>query len=263
MRRRSGLFALIDVAFLADPKWRKLAVRLPEPRDFNSAVGAWLLVLTAARRNGLPDISVIEEVGDATFIPDLIAVGLLCETGIPEKPFREWAPRRPSYPSDRAPSAPKAPSAPETPITPTPLLSSTPSSRDTTNEEVRPLASNGLSLDKAALDGLEKRTGRPASTAGAKQLDEYDRLVQDHGLPKVLAALDRVRAGKTMTARQLIWPAMRILEPFPDVKGVPSAAAEEATKVRDRRTSETIWKRREEHFRFTGEWDDAGGVPPK
>lgn len=73
-------------------------------------------------------------------------------------------------------------------------------------------------LDKAAIRALEERTGHTASQAGDKQLNEYDRLVGDHGLPATLAAFDTVRAGKRMTARQLVWGAVRVLEPFVDPK---------------------------------------------
>jgi hypothetical protein len=100
MRRQPVAFALIDAAFLADTKWRALRRRLPEPGDFNSAVGAWLIVLTAARRNGLPDVDIEEEAEDPSFIADLVAVGLLTQTGIPAKPWKEWAPARPKRPSE-------------------------------------------------------------------------------------------------------------------------------------------------------------------
>lgn len=76
MRRQPVAFALIDAAFLADSKWRALGRRLPDPAAFNSALGAWVRVLTAARRNGLPDVDAGEESEDPTFLPDLIAVGL-------------------------------------------------------------------------------------------------------------------------------------------------------------------------------------------
>lgn len=112
MRRQPVAFALVDAAFLADSKWRALRRRLTDPRDFQSAVGAWLIVLTAARRNGLPELDINEEAEDVTFIPDLIAVGLLTEHGIPEKAYRGWAPRRPSYPSDLAPNAPNVTNTP-------------------------------------------------------------------------------------------------------------------------------------------------------
>lgn len=129
MRRQPVAFALIDAAFLADSKWRALGRRLVDPTAFNSAVGAWLRVLTASRRNGHPDVDAAEESEDPTYIPDLIAVGLLTETGIPDKPYRAWAPARPKYPSDIAPSAPNgtdAPSSPEVlPGAPSTLFTST------------------------------------------------------------------------------------------------------------------------------------------
>ena len=118
-------FALIDAAFLADSKWRKLGLRLTDPSAFNSAIGAWLRILTAARRNGLPTVDAQEESEDPTYLPDLIAVGLLTETGIPDKPYRAWAPARPKYPSDLATDAPEAPNAPGSPF-PTPNSVSTP-----------------------------------------------------------------------------------------------------------------------------------------
>lgn len=125
MRRQPVAFALIDAAFLADPKFRKLRRRLPDPQQFNSAVGAWLITLTAARRNGLPEIDAVDEAEDPTYLADLLAVGLLSDTGIPEKPFRAWAPARPRYPSDLAPSAPIATDAPSSPEM-TPGVPSTP-----------------------------------------------------------------------------------------------------------------------------------------
>lgn len=140
MRRQPVAFALIDAAFLADSKWRALRRRLSEPRDFNSAVGAWLIVLTAARRNGLPDVDSGEEAEDPTFIPDLVSVGLLTETGIPDKPFKAWAPARPRYPSDVAPGAPEVTDAPSSPF-PTAGSVSTPfTSTQLPSKKTRPRA---------------------------------------------------------------------------------------------------------------------------
>jgi hypothetical protein len=61
---------------------------------------------------------------------------------------------------------------------------------------------------------LEHRTGRTWGQAGEKQLTEYDRLIEDHGLEKVLSAMDRLMDGTPMTARQLVWGAMKVLEPM-------------------------------------------------
>jgi hypothetical protein len=128
VRRASSAFFLGDVAFVADPKFRALARRLTEPDDFNSAVGAYWIALAAARRNGLPTIDVAAETS-SRFLDDLVAVGLLETTGLPETPFRAWAPARPKYPSDLrpAPSAPYATSSPSSPqhsVPSSPLLSS-------------------------------------------------------------------------------------------------------------------------------------------
>ena len=73
-------------------------------------------------------------------------------------------------------------------------------------------------LDRDAMEALEERTGQPWSQAGDRQLLEYDRLIGTHGLGRVLQAFDAVRAGRTMTARQLVWPAVKALEPFPSAE---------------------------------------------
>ena len=125
-----------------------------------------------------------------------------------------------------------------------------------------PDARDGLTLTDEAIAALEQRTGRPASQAGHKQIGEYDRLVADHGLPAVLEAFDAVSSGQIMTARQLIWPALRVLEPFPTGKAVLTAVEDHDRDKRDRRRSEAIWARRLERFQYTGEWDEAWGPPP-
>jgi hypothetical protein len=156
MRRQPVAFALIDAAFLADSKWRALRRRLPEPRDFNSAVGAWLIVLTAARRNGLPDVDAAEEAEDSTFLPDLLAVGLLSETGLPDKPFKAWAPARPKYPSDVAPKTPSAPSATKSPVPP-PDSVSTPFTSTPEEDRAREAREHNALLD------AHRRRGMPVS----------------------------------------------------------------------------------------------------
>jgi hypothetical protein len=170
MRRQPVAFALIDAAFLADSKWRQLRRRLPEARDFNSAVGAWLIVLTAARRNGLPDVDAFDEAEDQTFLPDLIAVGLLTENGLPDKPFREWAPARPRYPSDAptAPVATDAPSVTDAPVAPQ-MVAGVPSTHFPSPQllETRPRARNSVERDPL------KREIRDAIRATYK--DEWDK----------------------------------------------------------------------------------------
>lgn len=93
MGRAQG-FALIDIAFLSDPKFRlKLSRLLPDPDDYNSAVGAWLIALCAARRNGSPEIDVAAETG-TRFAAQLLAAELVIGTGFPSEAFQRWAPRR-------------------------------------------------------------------------------------------------------------------------------------------------------------------------
>jgi len=91
MRRRSTAFFLGDVSFLADPKFRALQRRLPDPDDFNSAVGAFFIALAAARRNGHPDIDVVAETSSC-FVDDLRVVGLLNGAGFLGSSFNAWAP---------------------------------------------------------------------------------------------------------------------------------------------------------------------------
>ena len=78
-----------------------------------------------------------------------------------------------------------------------------------------PVARDGLpNLDGEALAALEAASGHVASMAGDKTLNEYDRLVGDHGLPAVVVAFGSLANGKRMTARQLVWGAVKVLEPF-------------------------------------------------
>jgi len=94
VRRQAVAFFLGDAAFMADAKFITLARRLPSDDDFNSAVGAFFRALAAARRNGKPDLDMWAETG-SRFIPDLVAVGLLCETGFNGGPFKDWSPTAP------------------------------------------------------------------------------------------------------------------------------------------------------------------------
>ena len=91
MKRQAVAFCLVDVAFMADPKFLALARRLPDDDDLNSAIGAFFRALAAARRNGVPDLDIQAETG-SRFIPDLVAVGLLNATGFNGGPFKDWGP---------------------------------------------------------------------------------------------------------------------------------------------------------------------------
>jgi hypothetical protein len=91
---------------------------------------------------------------------------------------------------------------------------------DKTRQDETSIVREGLpNLDHGAIRALEQRTGRTWGQAGEKQLTEYDRLIEDHGLEKVLSAMDRLMTdGKPMTARQLVWGAMKLLEPMVDLR---------------------------------------------
>ena len=203
MRRKPVAFLLFDAAFLADPKWRALRRRLPEPRDFNSAVGAYLIVLAAARRNGEPGLNMIEEAEDGSYLEDLIHVGLLCDTGLPAKAFQSWAPARPKYPSDS--SAPDVPSAPDATNTPPRESSTHIPSTPIKSTYVLEGGAGGNAPDAAV--SYERRTGRWPSerivawlSDMAKRAGGGDALA---GEPRVAGAIDRT-PFKDMTPKEYL-----------------------------------------------------------
>jgi hypothetical protein len=112
-------------------------------------------------------------------------------------------------------------------------------SREETNnsQDEHSIAREGLpNLDQGAIRALEHRTGRTWGQAGEKQLTEYDRLIEDHGIEKVLSAMDRLMTdGHPMTARQLVWGAMKVLEPMVPVQALLKEDADaERQEERDR-----------------------------
>jgi hypothetical protein len=99
-----------------------------------------------------------------------------------------------------------------------------------------PIAREGLpNLTPEAVAALEERTGRTWSVAGDKQLTEYDRLIEDHGLTAVCGAMDSLRDGKALTARQLVWGAMKVLEPMLDTRVAADAEMEVERERNSRR----------------------------
>src|SRR3990167_5138394 len=119
--------------------------------------------------------------------------------------------------------------------------------------------SDSGSLARAREDGLphiEELTGRTVLQGGAKQLTELDRLIEDHGPEAVQAALRRVAEGhEHLTARQLVWPAMKLLEPMPDGKELAKAEHSAETGKREDRILELMWRGRlPEDYRWTGYW---------
>jgi hypothetical protein len=107
-----------------------------------------------------------------------------------------------------------------------------------------PPARAGLpNLTPEAIALLESKTGYLASQAGDKQLTEYDRLVGAHPLPDIHAAFTRLNpTGKAMTARQLVWGAVKVLEPFIDAKALAADEHEQAEAEASRRRREASMK---------------------
>ena len=114
-------------------------------------------------------------------------------------------------------------------------------------------------IDEATAKLIEELTGRTVLQGGAKQLTELDRLIEDHGPEAVQAALRRVAEGhEHLTARQLVWPAMKLLEPMPDGKELAKAEHSAETGKREDRILESMWRARIlEDYRWTGYWEPS------
>lgn len=93
-RRVPVAFFLGDAAFLSDAKFRDLARRLPDPDDFNSAVGAWFIALAQSRRNGSHLIDLEAETG-TRFGNELRACGLITDEGFPSVSWKVWGAQSP------------------------------------------------------------------------------------------------------------------------------------------------------------------------
>jgi hypothetical protein len=134
-------------------------------------------------------------------------------------------------------------------------------------------AREGLpNLTDEVLAVLEVATGRTARVAGDRQLTELDRLVQDHGAERVMgslrhvAELHRAGTGRAPTARQVVWDAVKVLEPFADPKAVAKAAEGQRDRERSTREGEATQRQLEE-LRQAGERAEAdrqrGFTPPR
>lgn len=119
-------------------------------------------------------------------------------------------------------------------------------------------------IDPEAQTFLEGVTGRLIRQAGDKQLAEYDRQIEAHGLPAVIAAYRRCAKliPGTPTATQLVWSGRKVLEPFVDPKAVAAEDRSEDDAKRARKRDEAIWQRRIEAYQSGGKWDPAWGDPP-
>ena len=124
-------------------------------------------------------------------------------------------------------------------------------------------------IDGAAAALLEELTGRSVRQASDRNLTEYDRQLEDHGLPAVTRAYRQAASAmpRNPTARQLIWSARSLLEPFGDPAAIRRAGQEaeaqtEQAKRAERRDAE-ISARRLEAWRHTGKWDAGWGPQPE
>lgn len=73
-----------------------------------------------------------------------------------------------------------------------------------------------LAFAAAVVEVGEHITGRGILAAGDKQLTELDRLVERHGIDDVVASMRLVAGDGRLEWRQLVWAAMKQLEPIPD-----------------------------------------------
>lgn len=117
-------------------------------------------------------------------------------------------------------------------------------------------------IDEATSKLVEQLTGRTILQGGHKQLTELDRLVEDHGAEKVQDALRTVAKGHDrLTARQLVWPAMKLLEPMPNGKELAQAERTAETDKREDRIVEQMRRRRLEAWSH-GVWYPEWGPRP-
>lgn len=105
-----------------------------------------------------------------------------------------------------------------------------------------PLARDGLPhITTEAQRLIEGLTGKPIRTAGDRQLTEYDRQLETHGLPAVTTAYRLVSERiKNPTGRQLVWSALRVLEPFTTPQDIAKAESNGASKAELERTRKLI-----------------------
>lgn len=92
-------------------------------------------------------------------------------------------------------------------------------------------------ITPAVQEAGEAITGRGILAAGDRQLTELDRQCEAHGpeaVIEMMRALDEGRPnGNPLTWRQLVWGAMKRLEPFPGpLRGKEAKEAEKDEAIR-------------------------------
>jgi hypothetical protein len=276
MPRRPAGFFLGDTAFLSDGKFRKLARRLPDPDDFNSAVGAYWIALAAARRNGRPELDLDTETG-SRFLPDLLAVGLLVGGGFRPEPFDAWAPKSPQVIAGQARAAQGKRDEKGR------LLPSDTSTLGPLDDAGTPLGPEH-ETPSSALDPLEKlvqpstpllSTPLPSTEEGGPggETDDdlwrlYTGLTRAASLkPAAVEWLDRIERtyGLVPAAKALREEHARDGNPGTLLSRVNAILEREAKKaelaqVEDKRSDKIrsqVLARAIEHYRFTGKWDEG------
>jgi len=234
-------FFLGDANFLSDPKFRALARRLSDVNDFNSAVGAYWIALAAARRNGLPTISVVAET-ESRFVDDLEAVGLLTAEGFPVTAFRDWAPSRRPRPSESSVSnGVEVVESDTSAASSTPLPSITLLSTSTTSSPSGGGVGEGLPhLNSTVARIWEDATGRTILASGDYVLNYLDDACRRHPPYEVGAAITRARKAFEFIpdGPPLVAEVRRLLDPFTNGKELAKAEREEEIEVSSKRRVE-------------------------
>lgn len=263
MRRTGAAFFLGDTAFLSDSKFRKLARRLTDPDDFNSAVGAYWIALAAARRNGRRELDLDTETG-SRFLDDLRAVGLLEADGFREEPFDAWAPKSPQVVAGQARAASGKRDERGRML---PAYASVTSALDPLGELVQP----SLPIPSLPINSTEEESPRgetdddlwqlyrgltKAVTIKPAALDWLDRIESTYGLAPAAKVL-RDEHGKDSNPGTLLSRVNGRLEAEARKAETNGAAAKRADAK-----YEKVMARRLDEYRWTGKWHEEWGPEP-
>ncbi len=275
VRRTGAAFFLGDAAFLSDARFRKLARRLPEPDEFNAAVGAWFIALAAARRNGKPELDVEAETG-SRFLDDLRAVGLLTDTGFRPEPFEAWAPKAPQQSiagQARAASAER--------------VGGRFAPAETSEHQQNQRAGNGIQQTPASIPLHSSLINSPSEEGGSGETDDLDsltvflaqhgafirpdaplgirlaQLVDRRGIEAVMAEAEALaQRGERLSDRQWVLGLENRIEAIPTLRAVATEAEADLADNRAKRRDAAVMERRLEAWR-NGVWHDEWGPQPE
>lgn len=266
-RRTPAAFCLMDVGFLSDAKFRKLARRLPDPDELNSAIGAYFVALATSRRNGSHRIDAQAET-DSRYIGDLQAVGLLEEDGFPQKAWSAWDAMSPQKVAGLA-RAEKAirndagrftsaldsagPAGSAGPAFPSPPLLSPQRTEGVQGE---------VDAGEAGVFAFLAQHGaaiRPDAPLGRRLLG----LIERRGSEAVAKeAEDMAKVEPMMSDRQWVLGLENGLEAIPSGRKTADEAVAEETQVRNDARYQRMIERRLEWYRQTGKWPADWGPMP-